>query len=219
MGRHRTKIDNTLPPTVEQPPKKRKHGDLEPASLPNGQFNGHGNGSTNHTEVIGAEERQSKRVKKDKKRSKRDSPTATEPADAPVDAPPKRDEDKDAVVEPSAGPKEIKKPKKPKKKMEIDTEEEEKSRKKYDAIFAKYQKAAELAEAEKAKMPPVAEAEEHATQEADGATTAQELHGWLLVGQHHECSLTGLQILRHFLNQKHSLNPRTSRLSRPCRRG
>lgn len=81
-------------------------------------------------------------------------------------------------------PKEPKEPKRPKKRKQRDVEseeqpldsEEEAQRKKHDAIFAKYQKAAEQAEAERANAPPIAE-DDPMDVDTPGAAAAPELHG------------------------------------------
>lgn len=181
MGRHRTKIDPTVPNVDVEAAKKRKHDELEPESQPNG----HPNGDSKDVVTEDAEEHPYKKIKKIKKerRSKTTAPTLPESPKSSEDTSPKQNGATGDVIKPdgeNTEPKKPKKPKKNKKKSETEDEEqpldprEEIRRKKYAAIFAKYRKEEELAKAEKAAARQVAEAEEDGAEKA-----APELHGRL----------------------------------------
>jgi hypothetical protein len=128
------------------------------------------------------EDNQRKKHKKGK-REKR----ATEPPVSKDEASREHNEeihDAEKLDEEETHPKAPKEPKRPKKRKQQDVEseeqtldpEEETQRKKHDAIFAKYQKAAEQAEAERANAPPTAE-DDLMDVDSPDAAAAPELHG------------------------------------------
>lgn len=135
------------------------------------------------------EEKQRKKRKKEKreKATKSVSIAATEPRVSAQEVPIQRNEGAQDTEKLNEEHTEFQKPKEPKrhkkrKQQDVTDEEqppdpkEEAKRKKHDAIFAKYQRAAELAEAERAKAPPIAEDDPMDIDTPDAAA-APELHG------------------------------------------
>jgi len=185
MGRHRTAIAPTTPHTEEQTPKKRKREHLEPALDPKD----HTNGDYSLVSAQVSDKPDSKKLKHENQSKKRKDKTrdATAYLDSIETTPVAPSGEAKQIEKHDGGVREPKKPKKEKKaKIPHDDEaqqqildpEEEARMKKFEAIFAKYQKSAELAQAKKATaVPPVVSDQNEG--ESKPASAATELHGTL----------------------------------------
>ena len=185
MGRHRTAIAPTTQCTEEQTSKKRKREHLEPALDPKDQTNV----DNPLVSVQGSNKPDSKELKHENQSKKRRDKTgdATAYVDSIETTPAAPNGEAKQIRKHDGG---VRKPKKPKKEKKAKTPhdeeaeeqildpEEEARMKKFEAIFAKYQKSAELAQAEKATVvSPVVS--DHNEGECEPASAAPELHGIL----------------------------------------
>jgi len=174
MGRHKTAIAPTILHVEQQVSKKRKR---DTASDPKDGTN------VVLASAQNADEPGPKKLRKEKKVKKRKDEVndAAAPADSLEPAPVERNGE--AAAKHISGPEGPKKPKKEKKRKrphEDETQkeplgsEEEARLKKFETIFAKYQKSAELAQAESSKS-----SEQIKEGEPESTLAAPELHGIL----------------------------------------